>query len=255
MRKWAAGFLVSVFACAQAEAADIDIAFTDDRVEVDTGFSGARLTLFGAVTGVDDPANTIDIISVIRGPDARFEIRRMEKSRLIWAPGKARVIDNAPGLYHTYATRDIDDIALLPTQSAYRLEADYLNINVSEDGASEIVGDDASPSLFRHAFLSEAEKRGIYRAHKGGVEFKKGALFTIAVNLPADTPVGEYAVSVFLFQDGEVLDSDVTTLAVNKVGAERRIYEFAHNRPVSYGLFCVFVSLMAGWMASLAFRK
>lgn len=254
MRIIAAAFFAMGAMTRAAEAAEIDIAFTDDHVEVDTSFAGARLTLFGAVTGVDDPGNSVDIVSVIRGPDARFEIRRMKKSNLIWTPGRARVVSSAPGLYHTYATRNVGDIAPLPTQSAYRLEAGFLNIPVTGNAAPGTSGDHAA-NVFRDAFLAEAEDLGIYRTHTGGVEFKKGALFTIAVNLPANTPVGEYAVSVFVFRDGEVLDSDVATLAVNKVGVERRIYEFAHNRPVSYGIFCVFVSLMAGWIASLAFRK
>ncbi|WP_425409618.1 TIGR02186 family protein [Hyphococcus sp.] len=244
-----------ILPAAPASAANINIAFTDDSVEVDTGFSGARLTLFGAVTGVENPENEIDIVSVIRGPDTRFELRQMEKSNLIWTPGKARAVDGAPGLYLTYATRNVGDIAPLPTQAAYRLRADFLNLDIGGEAAAGAPPDTRENLLYGKAFLSEAEKLGIYRAHTGGVEFKKGELFTIHVDLPANTPVGAYAVSVFLFRDGEVLDSDVATLTVNKVGAERRIYEFAHNRPVSYGIACVVLSLFAGWIASLAFRK
>jgi uncharacterized protein (TIGR02186 family) len=240
---------------APLHAAEIDIAFTDDRVEVDTGFSGARLTLFGAVTGVDNPAESVDIVSVIRGPAARFEIRKMEKSNLIWTPGKARVINSAPALYHTYATRNINDIAPLPLQSDFRLDADFLNIAVSDSATAAAPENAKTAELYRNAFLTEAHETGLYRARTTGIEFKKGALFTITVDLPANTPVGEYGVSVFLFRDGVLLDADQTTLAVNKVGAERRIYEFAHNRPVSYGLVCVAIALLAGWLAALAFRK
>jgi len=52
-----------------------------------------------------------------------------------------------------------------------------------------------------------------------------------------------------------MIASDTTALAVNRVGLERRIFDFAHQRPVSYGIFCVALSLLAGWLASLAFRK
>lgn len=246
---------LSFIIAAPLHAAEIDIAFTDDRVAVDTGFAGARLTLFGAVTGVADPAASVDIVSVIRGPEARFEIRKMEKTNLIWTPGKTHVIDSAPALYHTYATRDVDDIATLPLQSDYRLDANFLNIAVSDTATAETPGDADIAELYRNAFLAEAEALGLYRARTTGIEFKKGALFTINVDLPANTPVGEYGVSVFLFRDGVLLDADQTTLAVNKVGAERRIYEFAHNRPVSYGLVCVAIALLGGWIAALAFRK
>lgn len=232
------------------KASSVEIALTDDRVEVDTGFAGARLTLFGAVTGVEDPAS-VDIISVIKGPDTRFQVRQMEKANLIWTPGPAHIIESAPGLYLTYATRPVKDIAPLPLQDEYRLDADYLDISVDAHASAPA----ESASLFRSAFLSEAEYLGLYRSHVGGIEFKKGALFTVTARLPANTPVGEYDVAVYLFRNGALIGADRAALAVNRVGLERRIYDFAHERPVSYGVFCVALSLIAGWAASLAFRK
>ena len=244
-------FLVALFMMvAPASAANIEIALTDDRVEVDTGFAGARLTLFGAVTGLDDPAS-VDIISVIKGPDAKFQVRRMQKNNLIWTPGPPRAINGAPGLYLTYATRPINDIAPLPLQDQYRLDADYLDIAI--DAHEEAFADETN--LYRSAFLTEAEDLGLYRTHVGDIAFKKGALFTVKARLPANTPVGEYDVAVYLFRNGDLIGSDTAALAVNRVGLERRIYDFAHQRPVSYGFFCVALSLLAGWAASLAFRK
>lgn len=250
MRNTVVAFLLFLFTASPAAAANIEIALTDNRVDVDTGFAGARLTLFGAVTGVDDPS-TLDMAAVIRGPDARFNIRKLEKRNLIWTPGPTHVIDDAPGLYLTYATKPVGDIAPLPVQADYRLDADYLEIafQAHDEGYS----DDAD--LFRRAFLSEAEELGLYRSSVSGIEFKKNALFTITARLPANTPVGDYDVSVYLFRDGELIGSDTTALAVNRAGLERQIYDFAHNRPVSYGFFCVALSLFAGWIASLAFRK
>ncbi|GJL91973.1 TIGR02186 family protein [Hyphococcus sp.] len=250
MKNFAIALLALYSALASAAAQNIEIALTDDRVAVDTGFAGARLTLFGAVTGIDDPSS-FDIISVIRGPEAQFHVRQMKKENLIWTPGPAHLIDNAPGLYITYATRPVDDIAPLPDQAQYRLDADYLDIGVTAHATAS--SDDAQ--LFRSAFLSEAEALGLYGSRVGGIQFKKGALFTINARLPANTPVGEYDVAVYLFRNGEMIDSDSTALGVNRVGLEQRIYDFAHHRPVSYGFFCVALALIAGWLASLAFRK
>jgi uncharacterized protein (TIGR02186 family) len=236
---------------APAAAQGVEIALTDDRVAVDTGFAGARLTLFGAVTGLDNPSS-VDIISVIRGPEAQFNVRQFKKTSLIWTPGPTHLIENAPGLYITYATRPIDDIAPLPAQAEYRLDASFLDIGVT---AHTSVSNNEEAQLFRSAFLTEAEDLGLYGSRVGGIQFKKGALFTINARLPANTPVGEYDVAVYLFRNGELIGSDSAALAVNRVGLERRVYDFAHDRPVSYGFFCVAMSLLAGWLASLAFRK
>lgn len=234
----------------QAAAADIEIALADERVEVDTGFSGARLVLFGAVTGIDNPSS-LDMVSVIRGPDERFTIRQVEKNNLIWTPGPRHAVGPAPGLYLTYSTRPVDDVAPLPLQAEYRLDADYLDIPV--DVHRSAAPEDAA--LLRSAFLSEAEAAALYHVRTGGIAFKTDALFTIDAGLPANTPVGEYEVAVYLFRDGEMIGSDMTALAVNRAGLERRIYEIAHQRPVSYGIFCVALSLLAGWIGSFAFRK
>ena len=252
--------LALVVSRAEANGADIAIALTDERVEVDTGFTGARLTLFGAVSGVDDPA-TVDIIAIVRGPETEFLIRKMEQRNLIWAPGAPRHVENAPGLYISSATRAINDIVPLPDQAAFRLGADHLTISVSQRNAS---ADDArnragdpplSDELYRNAFLTEIEDLGLYRDTVGGVEFKKGGLFAVNVDLPATTPVGDYDVAVYLYQDGLLLGQDAAQLSVNKVGLERQIYDLAHDRPVTYGLLCVAMSLFAGWIASVAFRK
>lgn len=244
--------ILSLLTASPSLAADIEIALTEDLVAVDTGFAGARLTLFGAITGIEDP-ESVDIVSVIRGPAARFRVREMQKSNLIWTPGPPHMVDGAPGLYLTYSTRPINDIAPLPVQAENRLDAEYLDFRIGLDG--EAPDETERRALYRSAFLSEAEDLGLYATRVGGVAFKKNALFTISARLPANTPVGAYDVTVYLFRHGELLGSDTAELAVNRVGLERRIYDFAHERPISYGLFCVALSLLAGWIASLAFRK
>ena len=241
----------------------IAIALTDEEIAIDTGFTGAQLTLFGAITGVEN-RETLDIISVIRGPDTSFRLRRFEQRNLIWMPGEARIIDNAPGLFITSATRTIGDIAPLPDQAALRLTPDHLKINIEARAADAPVPhvDVAETSesflnadLYKNAFLTEIEELGLYQTFVGGVSFKKGALFTINIELPANTPVGQYDVAVFLYRDGVNLGMDTAKLSVNKVGLERQIFELAHERPITYGLLCVAMSLFAGWIASLAFRK
>lgn len=256
MKDLAAILTASLLLISQAAAneADIAIALTDERVAVDTGFTGARLTLFGAVSGIED-SSTVDIISIVRGPATAFRIRKLEQANLIWAPGAPHHVKDAPGLYITSATRTIAEIAPLPDQAEYRLGADHLTISVEPEQISEADDTLFPEDLYRNAFLTEIEDLGLYRDTVGGVVFKKGGLFTVNVNLPATTPVGDYEVGVYLYQNGVLLGQDAAELSVNKVGLERRIYDLAHERPVTYGLFCVAMSLFAGWIASVAFRK
>lgn len=244
--------LILALIAARASAAEIAVAFTDDTVDVDAGFAGARVTLFGAVAGIDDPQGAVDLIAVIRGPAASFHVRRLQRRNLIWMPGDVHAIKSAPGLYLTAATRPIADIAPLPDQAAFRLGAHFLDFEAETPHENAESDDYRRP--FIDAFISEFENRGLYDNRIGAVSFKKGALFVIEADLPANTPVGEYGVAVYLYQDGRLLGQDSARLLVDKVGLERRIYELAHRRPVSYGFLCVALSLFAGWIAALVFR-
>jgi hypothetical protein len=44
------------------------------------------------------------------------------------------------------------------------------------------------------------------------------------------------------------------TLFIDKSGIERQLTEFAQMAPIAYGLAVVFISVLAGFLASVAFR-
>ena len=45
------------------------------------------------------------------------------------------------------------------------------------------------------------------------------------------------------------------TLTVEKVGVERTLYVWAHERPWLYGIVAMALALAAGWAASFAMRR
>ena len=40
-----------------------------------------------------------------------------------------------------------------------------------------------------------------------------------------------------------------------KGGFERRVYQFAQNDSFLYGIFCVLLALLTGWLGRVVFRK
>lgn len=232
------------------KAQDIAIALTDNLVEIDADFAGAQIDLFGALAGANAPFEAYDIIAVIEGPPLDFEVRALERRSAFWIPGEPFAVNNAPGVYITSATRDIDSIAPLPDQSAFALSLNGLRLNARRRDAPS-----PGEARYRDAFLDVMQDKGLYRDIVDGVEFKKPGLFTIRFDLPANAPVGDYAVSAYLYRGGGLIAHDNATLRVDTVGMERRIVEFAMFRPVSYGFACVFISLAAGWFAGFVFRK
>ena len=73
--------------------------------------------------------------------------------------------------------------------------------------------------------------------------------------MPASVPRGTYTVDVYLFRDGTVLSAHSTPLYIDQTGLERRLYNFAHGSPLSYGLSTVLMAMLLGWLSSVVFRR
>lgn len=246
---------------APARAAEIAIGLTDDVIEVDAGFSGAKIVLFGALSGdagtPGEEGPLYDIVAVVRGPAGTFRMRPLQRGGVIWSPGPAIDV-KAPEVLLTSATRPLEEVAPAETRRKLGIgaEAEWLVPRISPAGPEGAAFVAASGALsISRAFLEHVREQGLFIENPDAVNFKKGALFAINVELSPATPVGDYAVNVYLFREGELVSEDSATLAVNKVGLERSIYEIAHGQPLAYGVGCVIISLIAGWLAAAAFRK
>jgi uncharacterized protein (TIGR02186 family) len=73
--------------------------------------------------------------------------------------------------------------------------------------------------------------------------------------VPGEVARGQYNVEVYLLRDGEVVSAQSTPLFIDQTGIERRLFNLAHNAPLAYGLICVFMAMLLGWISSVLFRR
>ena len=73
--------------------------------------------------------------------------------------------------------------------------------------------------------------------------------------VPANVPRGQYNVQVYLFRNGTVESAQSTPLYVDQTGLERRLFNFAHQSPWTYGISTVAMAALLGWLSSLIFRR
>ncbi|MEX0645943.1 MAG: TIGR02186 family protein, partial [Parvularculaceae bacterium] len=122
-----AAIFLAISAAAPARASDVAIALTDDVIDVDAGFSGARVVIFGAVTpsagrrAVAEPFG--DLVAVVRGPESNFRIRPMVREQAIWIAGPGIKISGAPGILLTMSTRPLEEAATLELRRSLQLDA------------------------------------------------------------------------------------------------------------------------------------
>jgi uncharacterized protein (TIGR02186 family) len=87
------------------------------------------------------------------------------------------------------------------------------------------------------------------------VNFLGPELFRVDIRFPANAPVGLYEVFFYLVRDGDVISAQSNPLYVSRIGFEAWIFDFAQRRSLAYGVLAIGLAVVAGWIASLIFRK
>ncbi|MAU41168.1 MAG: hypothetical protein CMF31_06065 [Kordiimonas sp.] len=243
---------------ARAERVVADL--SDDVIEITSRFSGKELLIFGALDieipqadgghGIRIEGESYDIIVVVESPRQDFVVRKKEKFSLIWVNAKARDVHQAPAFYAVSSTRPLRDILSAEQLRDYQIGLDYLDFGLQDGPDEEGVAADYTAGLLRNM-----QAKGLYTQSSGTVSIMEEALFRSRLLFPANVPVGNYQVVVYLIRGGEMILSQSTPLLVDKRGIERFVYEFAHRTPALYGIIAVFVALFAGWVAGMVSQR
>jgi uncharacterized protein (TIGR02186 family) len=237
-----------------ARAKDIVADLVMHRIEITSGFSGAELTLFGAVNEKGDA------VAVVRGPTApgggliggTVEVRQKTRTLGIWMTGAHVRFENVPGFYAIAASRPLEEILTFDMLDRYQLGINELKLPAVSASAPNI-------SDYAGALRRIRQNLGLYAAKVGHISFIGDRLFRTSFTFPSTVPTGIYNVDVYLVRDGKIVDAQNMPLIISKVGFGADIYKYAHaNSIVSrlvYGIVAVFVAFLTGWFAHLAFRK
>jgi uncharacterized protein (TIGR02186 family) len=224
---------------------------SQDVVEISSTYTGTDLTVFGAIERPGDTAKSdiakSDIVVVVRGPDATMTVRRKDRFAGIWINNARARLMGLPSYYFLASTRPLDEIAPADTLRRYDLGLD----NLRPDRALS----DGAILPYVHALVRAEVGRGLYGQNGAAVEMLSPTLFRVRVPVPASVPRGSYLVQVYLFRDGTVISAQSTPLYVDQTGFERRLYDVAHEWPLSYGFLTVLMAVLLGWVSSLFFRR
>ncbi|HEY0104851.1 MAG TPA: TIGR02186 family protein, partial [Rhizomicrobium sp.] len=103
--------------------------------------------------------------------------------------------------------------------------------------------------------IRHKEADGLFGELPAGVELQIPTLFRARIPVPATVPRGTYDVEVYLFRDGTVMSAQSTPLFIDQAGLELRLYNFAHDKPFSYGVVTTLMAMFLGWLSSVFFRR
>jgi uncharacterized protein (TIGR02186 family) len=229
-----------------ARAEDLVSGISQDIIQITSNYTGTAIVVFGAI---EQPQNIQgrDIVVVVRGPDEPMTVRRRDRIAGVWVNNDAARFEGLPVYYYLASTEPISRIA--PPQALARYGIGLQSLTPSA------IGSHHDPEPFRQATIRYHRRVGLYAESPGTIDFLSETLFRTRVPVPAGVTRGQYNVEVYLFRDGEVVSAQSTPLFVDATGLERRLFNMAHDAPLTYGLACVFMSMLLGWISSVLFRR
>ncbi|MEE8394200.1 MAG: TIGR02186 family protein [Rhodospirillales bacterium] len=240
-----AALLLAFSTQAQAQAnKELVVDLSKSVVAITTGFVGSDLLLFGTMEGEGD------VIVVIRGPLRNQIVRRKERIAGIWVNSDEMLFDQVPDFYTLASNRPVDDFMVPETRDLHQIGAAYLRMPPRETNLSAGEVND-----YHNALIRNKQRQGLYSRKQGDVIFLSNRLFRTQVHFPANVSVGTYGVDVHLVRNGEIASTVTTLLSVRKFGLEAAIFDFAHRHSMAYGILAILIAAVAGWLASVAFRK
>ena len=240
-----------LFACllmagGTASAEDLVSGISQDTIQITSNYTGTDIVVFGAIERPQGIQGR-KIVVVVRGPDLAMPVRRRNRIAGVWIKHEAARFEGMPAYYYLASTEPVARIA--PSDALARYGIGLQNLNPSA------IGSHHDPEPFRQAGIRHLQREGLYGESPGSIDFLSETLFRTRVPVPASVTRGQYNVEVYLFRDGQVVSAQSTPFFVDATGLERRLFNMAHNAPLSYGLACVAMAMMLGWISAVLFRR
>jgi uncharacterized protein (TIGR02186 family) len=229
-----------------AHAEDLVSGISQDIIQITSSYTGTDIVVFGAIERAESAAGR-DIVVVVRGPDEPMTVRRRDRVAGVWVNRDAAQFEGLPAYYYLASTEPITRIASREALARYGIGLQALQPSV--------VGSHHDPEPFRQAAIRYHRRAGLYTESPGSIDFLSESLFRTRVPVPAGVTRGQYNVEVYLFRGGDVVSAQSTPLFVDATGLERRLFNMAHDAPLAYGLACVFMAMLLGWISSVLFQR
>ncbi|HET9534827.1 MAG: TIGR02186 family protein [Mesorhizobium sp.] len=237
----------------EANPENIEIGLSTDRVSITSDFSGADLTIFGALDNADpliSRQGRYDVIVVLEGPARPVVVRRKSRVLGMWINMSSLTFLNVPISYSVATTRMMQDIT--NPNNFRQLSLGAANIYMEPEDRN--VGETRIEE-FTAALRERKKATGLYNERIGGVQFLSQNLFRATLELAPNVPVGTHKARAFLFRNGIFIKETSAQLAIVKAGFEQSIFRASQDYGFFYGLFAVSLAMFTGWLGRIVFRK
>lgn len=243
LKRLALAFALLAAAAPAGRAGPLVADLSEHLVAITTGFTGAKVLLFGATDGDGK------VVVVVQGPRESITVRRKERVVGVWANRDAVTFDKALSFYQVMASEEMDEWLPLALREAQQIGVEYLAFKPRGEVGPAMASD------FHEALIRNKQRLGHYGVLEGKVSIIGDRLFRTDVFFPANVPTGIYTVEVFLVKNGEIKSAQKTPLLISKTGFEADVFRMAHDFSALYGIAALIIAIAAGLLANAVFWK
>jgi len=101
--------------------------------------------------------------------------------------------------------------------------------------------------------LEFKKKKKLYKHFK--LKYIDGKLFQTRLYFPSNIPTGKYIITTYRIKKGQIFSSSDKILNINKSGIGSKIYFFAQENTILYGILTILFAIILGVSAATIFRK
>ena len=255
--RWIVGLVAIVIlsSAAPVRAERLVVSLSNHRVAVTSSFVGEDLVLFGTIepdAGISLRPGNYDIVVTVAGPAKTYRTRRKARVAGIWVNVDSREFIRVPAYLSILSNRATTDVT--NPEVARRLQLGLDNFLLTQRVGSDFA-DTVRDDPFRAAFVHLETQSGLYSQRSSGVTFLTSSVFRANIPVPANAPVGNYAIEVKLFANGGLVARTTSAFEIIKAGFEQYVADAAANQGLLYGLATAILALLTGWFASVVFRR
>ena len=217
--------------------------FLDNNIDIDVGFTGKKLSYFGAIDIQGD------LVIIVTGPRKKIKVFKKEKKIWFWINSSSRIFADVPSYYFVATSRPLNQIK---NDSFLKINQIGLE-NLRFEGAEEI--EEIERAKWRNGIIDSMKKMGNYFSTNGNIEIIDEYLFKTEISFPSDIAEGVYIVDTLLLKNDSVIGSNRSFINVSKSGLGEKVYLFATENGLLYGIFAVIAAMLFGFSVNEAIRK
>lgn len=224
---------------------------SNQQVLITSSFDGIVLSLFGNIEG-DTPEHLAtgpyNVVIVIEGP-RQDRVTRIKTSTFgIWNNTDNVTFQHFPSFYAVVSSGRLENIVEPATLTQYTI----LPIDQAR-AAAQSTG--LKAERFGQELVRLMSEEGHFVTREDGIRFLSDTAYAMNITLPSDVANGPFSVHTFVLKNKLLVADRREGFVVRKAGFENFVFVASRQQPLLYGLVCVLLALVTGWLAGVAFKR